>query len=118
MWRVGISNGLAIPYAVCIHVRTALTSSATSLSEQSVPAAWASLVEACSLRSRSVLVYWRALVQHLVPRSQMYPFSYSGQALNISIRYEPNNTGWAIPSLIAFSVITSRALASIFSFAG
>ena len=60
MWRPGISNGLAIPYAVCINVRTALTSSATSLSEQSVPAAWASPVEACLLRSRSVRVDWRA----------------------------------------------------------
>ena len=30
-------------------------------------------------------------------RSQMYPFSCSGRALNISIRYEPNNTGCAIP---------------------
>ena len=41
-------------------------------------------------------------------RSQMYPFSCSGRALNISIRYEPNNTGCAIPFSIGitFSVIS------------
>ena len=103
MWRSGISNGLAIPYARCIHVRTALTASATSLSEQSFSTAWASLVEACSLRSRSVLVDWQALVQHLVPRYPMYPFVYSGRALNIRIRGEPNNTGWAIPFFIGIT---------------
>ena len=125
MWRSGISNGLAIPYAVCIHVRTALTALATSLSEQSFSTAWASLVEACSLLSRSVLVDWRALFQHLVPRSQMDPFVDSGRALSISIRYEPNNTGLVRGSILGCvhpdklaSVLTSRALISIFSFAG
>ena len=96
MWRVGISNGLAIPYAVCIHVRTSLTSSATSLCERSFPAAWASLVEACSSR----------LASSPSCRSPMY--------LNIPIRGEPNNTDRAIPSLIGvtFSVISCLASTS------
>ena len=79
---------------------------------------WQSLVAACALLSRSVLVDWRALVQHLVPRAPMYPFSYSGRALHISIRYEPNNTGWVIscPASTSNSNSTAR-LADLFSVA-
>ena len=44
----------------------------------------------------------------------MYPFVYSGRALNIRIRGEPNNTDRAIPSLIGvtFSVISCLASTS------
>ena len=33
----------------------------------------------------------------------MYPFVYSGRALNISLGDEANNTGWAIPSFIGIT---------------
>ena len=98
MWRPGISNGLAIPYAVCIHVRTSLTSSATSLSERSVPAAWVSLVD------------WRAFVRPVARRSQMDPFVYSGLALNIRIHGELNNNGLAILSFIGITFSWLRHL--------
>ena len=51
-------------------------------------------------------------------RSQMYPFSCSGRALNISIRYEPNNTGCAIPFSIGITFIHSWRHNDIFPIAG